>query len=99
MSTWNVEAHVKLMLCSRRFTEESYAQFEAMLNGAMKGSGDSQPRALVKGKNTVRNRMRSSHQHCFLPRRLEDLHRTNWQHSTRRSLVSACFAHCENMQQ
>ncbi|CAL8469136.1 g8677 [Coccomyxa elongata] len=37
----------------RRFTEESYAQFEALLDGAMKGSGDSQPRALVKGKNTV----------------------------------------------
>ncbi|BDA45124.1 hypothetical protein COCOBI_06-6040 [Coccomyxa sp. Obi] len=37
----------------RQFTEESYTQFEAMLNSAMKGSGDSQPRALVKGKNTV----------------------------------------------
>ena len=49
------EAHVKLMLWCRRITEESYAQFEAMLNSAMKGSGDSQPRALVKGKNTVRS--------------------------------------------
>lgn len=54
MSMRNGGAHVKVMMCSRQFTE-SYAQFEAMLDGAMKGSGDSQPRALVKGKNTVRS--------------------------------------------
>ncbi|EIE21016.1 hypothetical protein COCSUDRAFT_43382 [Coccomyxa subellipsoidea C-169] len=37
----------------RRMSEESYAQFEAMLDRAMKGSGDSQPKSLLKGKNTV----------------------------------------------
>lgn len=36
-------------------SEESYAQFEAMLDRAMKGSGDSQPKSLLKGKNTVRS--------------------------------------------
>jgi hypothetical protein len=42
-------------LCDRRMSEESYAQFEAMLDRAMKGSGDSQPKSLLKGKNTVRS--------------------------------------------
>lgn len=43
------------VLGGRRISEESYAQFEAMLERAMSGSEGSQPRALIRGKNTVRS--------------------------------------------